>query len=56
VADKPKGTLGGVVSEVELLTVTLTAALVAALPAASFAIARKECDPLLAVNVLHDIE
>ena len=49
-------TVGGVVSGLLLLTVTVTVALVVLLPAASFAIARNVCDPLLAVAVLHEVE
>jgi hypothetical protein len=49
-------TVGGVVSDVLLLTVTVTVALVVALPAASLAIARTVCDPLLDVVVFHETE
>ena len=48
-------TVGGVVSpEVVLLTVTVTLALVAVFPAASLAMARKVCGPLLAVAVFQE--
>jgi hypothetical protein len=52
----PVGTVGGVVSGVELLTVTVTAALVVVFPAPSFAIARSACEPLLTVPVFHETE
>ena len=55
-AVKPVGTEGGVMSPVPLLTVTLTVALVALLPAASFAMARKECAPFVAVVVFQETE
>jgi chorismate mutase len=48
-------TVGGVVSVV-LLTVTVTFALVALFPAASLAIARTVCEPLLDVVVFQEIE
>ena len=41
---------------VVLLTVTVTLALVVLFPAASFAIARKVCGPLLDVVVFHETE
>jgi hypothetical protein len=47
-------TVGGGVFE--LLTVTITPALVALLPAVSFAIALSVCEPLLAVVVFHKTE
>jgi hypothetical protein len=49
-------TVGGVVSGVPLLTVTVTVALVVLLPAASLAIARSVCEPLLDVVVFHEAE
>jgi hypothetical protein len=53
VAVNPAGTEGAVVSAT-LLTVTVTLALVVEFPAASFAIARRVCDPLLAVVVFQE--
>jgi hypothetical protein len=47
-------TMGGVVSADELLTVTVTAVLVALFPAASLAIASSVCDPLLVLLVSHE--
>jgi hypothetical protein len=47
-------TVGGVVSEDELLTATVTAVLVAVFPAASLAMARSVCDPLLVLVVSHE--
>jgi hypothetical protein len=47
-------TVGGVVSAGVLLTVTVTAALVAEFPAASLATARSVCEPLLTVVVFHE--
>ena len=52
-AVSPAGVDGAVVSAV-LLTVTVTPALVVAFPAASLAIARTVCDPLLAVEVFQE--
>jgi hypothetical protein len=54
VAVNPVGTDGGVVSAV-LLTVTVTAALVALLLDVSFAIARKLCEPLPTLVVSQEI-
>jgi hypothetical protein len=56
VAVNPVGTDGGVVSGVPLLTVTVTLALVVLFPAASFAMARSVCEPLLEVAVFHETE
>ena len=47
-------TVGGVVSA--LFTVTVTTALVVEFPAASLAMARSVCDPLLAVVVFQEAE
>jgi len=47
-------TVGGVVSVGVLLTVTVTVALVLLFPAASLAIARSVCEPLLVVVVFHE--
>jgi hypothetical protein len=55
VAFRPVGTDGGVVSAA-LFTVTVTPALVALFPAASFAIAVRTCDPLLAPAVFQETE
>jgi len=49
-------TVGGVVSGVVLLTVTVTAAEVFWFPAASRATAVSVCDPFEAVVVFHDVE
>jgi hypothetical protein len=54
VAITPAGTEGGVVSVVELFTVTVTFELVEVCPEASLAIARSVCAPLLAVAVFHE--
>jgi hypothetical protein len=48
-------TVGGVVP-FELFTVTVTFVLVPVLPAASCAIALRECEPLLALVVSHEYE
>jgi hypothetical protein len=47
--------VGAVVSATALFTVTVTLPLVVKFPAASFAIARKVCVPLLDVVVFHDM-
>jgi len=47
-------TVGAVVSGVVLLTVTVTLALVAEFPAASFAIARNVCVPFVDFVVSHE--
>jgi hypothetical protein len=54
VAANPVGTEGGALSVVELLTVTLTAALVEIRPDVSEATARSECDPLLVAVVFQE--
>jgi len=56
VAVNPVGTDGGVVSGAELLTVTVTPALVVELFDVSVAIARRVCDPLLVVVVFQEKE
>jgi len=48
-------TVGGVVSGVELLTVTVTEALVVEFPAASLATAVRVWEPLLAVVVFQEV-
>jgi hypothetical protein len=48
-------TVGAVVSATVLFTVTVTLPLVVEFPAASFAIARKVCVPLLDVVVFQDM-